>query len=280
MKYAILMSLVGAVAFAAVGCSDDPKTGDTTGSGGSEASSSSSSSGSAGAGGAMASSSSSSSGAGGGGGAGGGAGGAGGGAGGAGGGAGGAGGGGGGAGGGAMVCDNSEVVDKDDPAMRCQMGVPTQVVNVVMAPPAMVWADKINAFSSEYGPGFYGSGQAKAAPDVYPDSGDEQKAWATMTPDGMNEFITVGYTTPVVAESVWVYETFNPGAISKITITAADGDHIVYMNANAQSLGICSHILSVSTKTCSPISAVRIDLASEKVGGYNEIDAVGLLPPK
>lgn len=258
MKYAVLTSLVG-VAALIVGCSDDPKTGDTTGSGGSESSSSSSSSsssGSAGAGGmgsggagGMAASSSSSSG--------------------------------GGAGGGPTTCDNAAVVDKVDPAMRCTGANNDMVVNTVMAPADMVWADSADpaGFSSEYSPTDYGVIQATGAPDVYPAAADEPKAWASLTLDDMDEFITVGFKTPVVAESVWVFQTFNPGAITKITVKAADGDHVVY-TGTAKSVGACAHVLSVSTKTCSPISSVRIDVGSKAVPGYNEIDAVGLIPAK
>jgi len=177
-----------------------------------------------------------------------------------------------------MVCDNPAVVDKVDPAMRCKNALPGDVIDIVMAPAAMVWADKVDDFSSEYGPGSYGSTQIKGAPNVYPSSGDESAAWAQKEVDTPNEFIIVGYTTPVVADSVWVFETFNPGAISKITVTAADGPHVVYENMDPKAIGQCSHVLSVSTKTCSPISAVRIDVASDKVSTYNELDAVGLLP--
>jgi hypothetical protein len=183
----------------------------------------------------------------------------------------------GGAGGGPKVCDNGIAVDIEDANVRCVNGM---VANTVMAPVSMVWADSIpamNGYSSQFSPTDYSAMQATGVPDVYPASGDEPKAWASQTLDDMAEFIIVNYKTPVVAESVWVYETNSPGAITKITITAADGDHIVYQQA-AATLGACSHIRSVSTKTCSPISAVRIDLDSVKVLGYNEIDAVGLLP--
>lgn len=255
MKYAILMSLVGVAAFVA-GCSDDPKTGDTTGSGGSESSSSSSSSssgsagaggmGSGGAGGAGSSSSSSS-----------------------------------GMGGGPTVCDNATVVDKVDPMMRCTGANDDMVVNVVMAPSDMVWADSAdpNGFSSQYSAADYSVEQATGAPDVYPTAADEPKAWASQTTDDMDEFITLNFKTPVVAESVWVFQTLNPGAITKITVKAADGDHVVY-TGTAQSIGNCAHVLSASTKTCSPISSVRIDVGSKAVSGYNEIDAVGLVPAK
>lgn len=258
MKYALLLSFAGSLALVA-GCSDDPKPDNTGGAGGSDTTSSSSSgsssgnmstgssSSSSGAGGAggMGTSSSSSSGA-----------------------------------GGAKVCDNPTVVDKEDATMRCQNGNPSMLVTEIQADPSMVWADKLGAFSSEYGPGMWGANQATKAPNVYPAAGDEPNSWAQAMEDTAGEFITVEYTNPVVAEAVWIYQTFNPGAISKVTITTAAGPKEIYNNANPKTIGGCAHILSVSTKTCSPVSAVRIDLASDKVVGYNEIDAVGLLPAK
>jgi len=181
---------------------------------------------------------------------------------------------------GVMVCDNSDIVDKVDPAMRCKSGMEAMdVVNIVMAPANTIWADKVDSFSTEFGPENYGAKQALGAPNVYPASGDKPQAWAQSMLDEPNEFIKVGFSTPVVAESVWVFETFNPGAISKITVTAADGDHVVHEAMPMMGgFGPCAHVLSVSTKTCSPISAVRIDVASDKVSTYNEIDAVGLIP--
>ncbi len=190
----------------------------------------------------------------------------------------------GGAGGSGLVCDDATVVDKDDPAMRCANGVPTDVATPIMAPANMVWASAVamNGVSSEYSMGVnpmdYHAVQATGAPNVYPESGDRPEAWASAMEDNQVEFIKVTYATPVVAKAVWVYETLNPGAISKITITAMDGDHVVYTKATPATVGTCSHILSASTKTCSPISAVRVELDSPKVTGFNEIDAIGLVP--
>ena len=154
------------------------------------------------------------------------------------------------------------------------------IVNPILPPADMVWSDGIVAFSSQFSGSSWSATRANGAPNVYPTAADDPNAWAADNPDTKNEFITVSYSTPVVAEALWVYETYNPGSISSITVTAADGDHLVYTNNTPQSIGPCSHILSVSTQTCSPISAVRIDLASPLVIGYNEIDAVGLLPTK
>ncbi|MDI1443559.1 hypothetical protein [Polyangium sp. 6x1] len=182
--------------------------------------------------------------------------------------------------GGVLNCNNGMVVDEPDASKRCKdapMG--NQVVNAIPKPDKMVWADEVVEVSSEYQPVDWSSKQALGAPDVYPAGVDAKKAWATFGLDNPDEFLTVGFKTPVIGEAVWVYETYNPGAISKITITTSEGDKVIYENPNPSAIGSCAHVLAAPTQTCAPISAVRIDLASEKVDLWNEIDAVGILPP-
>ncbi|TKD00921.1 hypothetical protein E8A74_32795 [Polyangium fumosum] len=177
-----------------------------------------------------------------------------------------------------QLCNDGEVVDEVDDTKRC-INV-TNLVNVIEAPAGVVWADQEVDVSSEYSPaGGYSASQALGAPNVYPDAGDESKAWATQTEDKDGEFLTVGFSTAVTGEAVWIYETFNPGAVKKVTITTSEGAKVIYDNPAPKSIGACAHILSVPTLTCAKISAVRIDLDSKAVLGFNEIDAVGILPP-
>ncbi|MDI1452212.1 hypothetical protein QHF85_49715, partial [Polyangium sp. 6x1] len=176
-----------------------------------------------------------------------------------------------------LDCSAGKVVDEEDDTKRCVNA--TNLVNEIQAPASVTWADEVVEFSSQYGTMEYSAEQALGAPDVYPAGADEPKAWATQALDNAGEFLTVGFKTPVIGEAVWVYETYNPGAISKITITTSEGDKVIYENAAPATIGGCAHIRSAPTKTCAPISAVRIDLASDKVDGWNEIDAVGILPP-
>ncbi|MRG90421.1 hypothetical protein [Polyangium spumosum] len=185
----------------------------------------------------------------------------------------------GGMGGGPMaLCDDGMVVDEVDDTKRC-VNV-TNLVNEIQAPASMKWADTEIAVSSEYSAaGSYSATQALGAPNVYPTAGDEANAWATATEDAADEYLTVGFSTPVTGEAVWIYETYNPGAVKKVTIKTADGDKVIYDNPMPKAIGGCAHVLSVPTMTCSPISEVRIDLDSEAVTGFNEIDAVGILPP-
>lgn len=177
-----------------------------------------------------------------------------------------------------FTCMGGMAVDDADPANRCNAA--NNVKNPILAPANMVWASAADDFSSQYGTTDYAASQTTGVPDVYPSGADEPKAWATLGLDDMNEYIVVSYANPVMAEAVWVYETYNPGAVKKITITTADGDKVIYDNATPMAIGACAHIRAAATMTCSPISKVRVDLASDLVSGWNEIDAIGLLPPK
>jgi hypothetical protein len=46
----------------------------------------------------------------------------------------------------------------------------------------------------------------------------------------------------------------------------------------ARDAGTCSKVLQIPTGTTDPIALVRVELASEKVAGWNEIDAIGVAP--
>src|SRR5262249_38200186 len=68
--------------------------------------------------------------------------------------------------------------------------------------------------------------QATGAPDTWPRSGDIVTAWASQTPDGRDEWLLLEYDEPVNPASVLVYETFNPGALSKVSVFQEDGTEV------------------------------------------------------
>jgi hypothetical protein len=167
-----------------------------------------------------------------------------------------------------------ECVDEIDPAVRCSGDV---VVAPLAMPAGTVWATSVVAFSSEYQTPSWGSIQVQGPPDTYPSYGDLMTAWATLSQDSTLEFITVGFTPPVTGSQVWILETYNPDAVAKVTITTALGDTIVY-DVTPFSVGECAYVLGVPTMTTDPITQVRIDLSSDIVFGWNEIDAIGIVP--
>jgi hypothetical protein len=77
---------------------------------------------------------------------------------------------------------------------------------------------------------------------------------------------------------IYIVETYHPDAVSTVTITLQGGaTNQVYTKPPA-SVGDCAYVLGVPTGTTQAITQVRIDLGSELVTGWNEIDAIGIVP--
>jgi beta-lactamase regulating signal transducer with metallopeptidase domain len=137
-------------------------------------------------------------------------------------------------------------------------------------------------------PGWHPS-QATGAPNVR-EASDDPKAWASATPDGRKEWLELTYDPPVLASSLSIYESCNPGAISEVLIeevdpiaealpagkdgfrTLAKGNQLYKQGRNG--LGITMVTVKTNIR---PIRRVRLLLDSPAAPGWNEIDAVGLL---
>jgi hypothetical protein len=140
------------------------------------------------------------------------------------------------------------------------------------------WAARASA-SSQYGSDSWAAGQATGAPDTYPECGDIQTAWATESSDGV-DYIELEYDTPVFPTRLEVYQTYNPGAISKIELVDITGtSHGVYVDSTPTVMDACPYILglSISVVTDDPIDRVIIYLDQSKTNAWCEIDAVELI---
>ena len=148
------------------------------------------------------------------------------------------------------------------------------------------WATAVLGFSSEYisSDPTYNAIQALGEPDTYPDYGDLPTAWASQGPDDQREFLELGYPDPAPINSVSIYETWNPGAVDKISVfnpNTAQWQEV--WSGTAAPAGTTSRIFTVRfPMTAFPVDAVRIDVNSPAVPSWNEIDAVsisGVDPP-
>ena len=123
----------------------------------------------------------------------------------------------------------------------------------------------------------WGPEQATGAPDT-PNAGDIRTAWASKTPDGQPEWLDLEYATPVMPLAVLVYETYNPGALCRVTVFDTQGqEHEVWSGSDPTSDDRQKGVSVVPFQMEYKICRVRIYLDSPKVKGWNEIDAVGLL---
>ncbi len=144
---------------------------------------------------------------------------------------------------------------------------------------AVQWATAVVAVSWQYSATSWSASRVLGPPDVYPASGDNPNAWASLSADGGPEFIEVQFAEPRRLQGVTIAETYNPGAIVRIEGFAVNGQRVVLFDAGhwvqfaAQPGAIMQHFAGA----CSPIAlaTVRVTLSSAHVAGWNELDAIG-----
>lgn len=181
----------------------------------------------------------------------------------------------GGASGGAGGTGGAVGVDDPNPNTRCSGN---QVITPIVFPAGTKWATSVLSMSSEYTSASWSAVQALGVPDTYPNHGDITTAWATLSADAAGEFISVGFSPSASGSMIYIVETYHPDAVSTVTITLEGGATSQVYTKPPASVGDCAYVLGVPTGTTQAITAVRIDLGSELVPGWNEIDAIGIVP--
>ncbi len=140
-----------------------------------------------------------------------------------------------------------------------------------------VWASALVDHSSEYSATRNAASDVLGPPDVFPRSGDHDGAWASAATDGGEEWITVRFPSPVRAASIVWLETFNPGAVSRIDDVSDGGATTLWSGAmRAPTESVSAPELTLRTPRV--ITAVRLVLDTRRVAGWNEVDAIGLIP--
>jgi len=139
------------------------------------------------------------------------------------------------------------------------------------------WASEVIGFSSEYSSTANAAAGVRFAPDVYPRHGDMAAAWASSETDAGEEWIEVRFASPVSAVSVLWLETFNAGAVTRVDdVTDPAAPAVLWEGAPTRMAGsVVAEVLLPARRT---IGAVRLVLDSRAVPGWNEIDAIGLVP--
>jgi len=149
---------------------------------------------------------------------------------------------------------------------------------VLVAPPPIQWASSVRGFSTQYTTASWAADRVLGSPDVFPASGDNANAWASLGADDHDEWIEVGYAQPMHVGAIEIFETFNPGAVSAIEMITASGQRITAYQGSPHASGASNKLHVETGCTAEPIVAVNVRLASTKVAGWNELDAIGLVP--
>ena len=71
----------------------------------------------------------------------------------------------------------------------------------------------------------WGPEQAIGKPNTV-QAGDILTTWASLTPDDQDEWLVLHYTEAIRPAEIHIYETYNPGAIYRITAMNAQGGEI------------------------------------------------------
>ena len=113
-------------------------------------------------------------------------------------------------------------------------------------------------------------------PDTH-QAGDIPTAWASATQDSQREWLLVEYRKAVRPTSLAIYETYNPGAVDKVTAFRPDGAEVtVWQGADPTPVGSSRGVSVIPLQMNFKCKRMRIHLNSPAVAGWNEIDAVGL----
>nr|MBC8291453.1 hypothetical protein [Planctomycetota bacterium] len=159
------------------------------------------------------------------------------------------------------------------PALLLFLNTPAKAVRVIELPLGTQTGNQTGKRS-------FGPEQVTGAPDVAA-PGDNGSAWASKLQDDQKEWLVCEYDKAVLLKSVSVYETYNPGALYKLTVFDPDGKEVTAWEGKdptpaTQASGIS--IIPVRMKF--PVKKLKLYFDSPSFPGWNEIDAVGITDSK
>jgi hypothetical protein len=123
----------------------------------------------------------------------------------------------------------------------------------------------------------WGPEQATGEPNVVNIGTDDGNAWASKTPDEEDEWLLLEYEEPIQPVGIIIHETFNPGAVIKVSAFKLDGTEVeAWKGADPTAAGVGSGVSEIDLKVDFKTTRVKVYIDSKNVAGWNEIDAVGL----
>jgi hypothetical protein len=107
--------------------------------------------------------------------------------------------------------------------------------------------------------------------------GDISTAWASATQDGQQEWLLLEYEKSVVPTAILIHETYNPGAVFKVTHVPRWGkEKVLWEGTDPISIGKNGWVSHLPVTAGIRTGRIKVYINSPAVPGWNEIDAVGL----
>ncbi len=120
----------------------------------------------------------------------------------------------------------------------------------------------------------WGPEQAAGAPDTFA-AGDISTAWASRVPDGGEEWLKLVYERAVEVAEVHVRETYNPGAVVKVTALTGGSEQVLWEGEEPHAPA--PNDVTFTVPPGIRASSIKVYLDTRRVPGWNEIDAVELV---
>jgi hypothetical protein len=122
----------------------------------------------------------------------------------------------------------------------------------------------------------WGTNQVIGAPNTS-GFGDIATAWASSTPDDSKEWLELEYDESVVPTAILIHETYNPGAVVKVTHVPYWGkEKVLWEGTDPTAVGSQGGVSRLPIKASIKTGHIKVYIDSPAVPGWNEIDAVGL----
>ena len=151
------------------------------------------------------------------------------------------------------------------------------LISSLSAQSQTIWADKVLGVSSEY----VGTNQQHKAsqlvgkPNKLPQAESGGTAWRPAQEDGGEEWLKVGFSKPTTIRQVAVAQNFGGGCITKIIAYDSKGtEYLIFERKTSDTSPLFRLIFS--KQTAFAVAAIKVVLDTKLVGGWNEIDAVGV----
>jgi hypothetical protein len=142
------------------------------------------------------------------------------------------------------------------------------------------WASGVRASSAYQLAGDYSAERAIGPPTVTR-AGDSVQAWCSKTADAGEEWLELDFDPPVLAKAVRVVQNWNPGAVTQIEVVDADGATTIVWRGPDATVYAANQIGVLEAPFAAPsprVVRVKVTFDTKQVKGWNEIDAVGLVP--
>jgi hypothetical protein len=140
----------------------------------------------------------------------------------------------------------------------------------------VVWATGVEGFSSEYTSNDWSASQALGSPDVFPVCADDRLAMAFRDADLGIEMVAVSFP-PTKATAIVIAETLSPGGIIKIEDISNEKSPVTLWSGPSAKPRVSCRMLEIPIKPRT-IKAIRITVDATLQSGWEEIDAIGLIP--